>query len=509
MPAPPTHSRRRAAAVGSLLLTLLLVAACGGGGATGDPVPDGRIAVALQFSPRGGYAVDSDDAFLLSKMGVTETLVGVGPGGTGAPRLAASWQQVDPLTWRFALTPGVVFADGTPMTPQAVAASLTRVAGAASVPRAIRGVGLVAEPDGADGVRVRTQAPDPILPLRLTSPNTAITAGPGVPGTPPAGTGPFTVTAANGVQGVELARNERFRGPRPQLAGVEVRYVTDAAARVLALRSGDVQIAEGIGAQSVLELQNTSGVTVDTVASPRTLTLHLSQAGVFADPRLRAAVAAALDRNVLGDQVLAGAGVPATDVFGPAVPWGSTARPPAADPARARALLAEAGRGPGNPLRVGLWTYPNRPELTELVPAIQAMLGEAGIGTDIRVADYASIEPDLLAGRYDMMLLSRTYLGDTPDAGSYLTTDHTCAGSYNIDRYCSPGFDALVASLGGISDPPARQQVFREAAAVLQRETVGVPLTHSRTSTAHREITGYVGDPQENILLTPAIARTG
>jgi peptide/nickel transport system substrate-binding protein len=500
--------RGRGAPASVIVLVLACLAACGGQG-SGAPVPDGRIAVALQFAPRSGYAVDSDDAFLLSKLGVTETLVGVGADGLGVPRLATAWAQVDPTTWRFALRPGVLFSDGSPLTPARAADSLNRVAAAAGVPRAIKGVGLVAEADGTDALQVRTGAPDPILPLRLTSPNTAIVAAGAAPGTPPVATGPFVVSAARGTEGADLVRNDRYWGPRPRLGAVDVRFLTDAAARSLAVRSGDVQIAEGIGAAAVPELRATSGVSVDTVTSPRTLTLHLSQSGVFADPRLRAAVTAALDRPILGDQVLAGAGVPASDLFGPAVPWGSTARPPAGDPARARALLAEAGRGPGNPLSVGLWSYPNRPELTELVPAIQAMLGEAGIRTTVRIADYASLEPDLLAGRYDMMLLSRTYLSDTPDAGSYLSTDYTCAGSYNIDRYCSPAYDGLVGGLSGISAPQARQQVFRQAADMIDRESVGVPLTHSLASTATRDVGGFVADPYENAMLTPALTRTG
>nr|WP_168172153.1 hypothetical protein [Pseudonocardia sp. AL041005-10] len=44
-----------------------------------------------------------------------------------------------------------------------------------------------------------------------------------------------------------------------------------------------------------------------------------------------------------------------------------------------------------------------------------------------------------------MYLLSRSYLLDVPDAGATLTTDYTCQGSYNLNHYCSPEFDALLA----------------------------------------------------------------
>ncbi|MDQ4117782.1 MAG: ABC transporter substrate-binding protein [Actinomycetota bacterium] len=511
MPAA-SHLRTRAR-VAAACAAVGLLAACGGGAGGGAVVPDGRATLAVQFSPDSGYGIDTDDAYVLSQLGVTDTLVASGADGVPRPRLATAWDQVDPLTWRFTLRPGVVFQDGTPLTPQAVARALTWVAGAGSPPRAIKGVGLAATPDGADGVRVTTTEPDPILPLRLSSPSTAVLAPSAYAANPPSvqgtGTGPMTITSTDGTQGAELMRNDRYWGERPKLAGVTVNYVPDPAARALALRAGDVDVAQGLPETAALEFTESGGYTNQTVAAPRTDSLLLNQsAAPFDDIRVRQAVTAAIDRKALGEQALAGSAVPASELFGPAVAWGSPAPPPPADVGRAKALLAQAGYGPERPLQVTLATYPNRPELPTLATAVQAMLRAAGIEATIRVGDYDASEPDLLAGRYQMYILSRSYLTDVADAGATLSTDYTCHGSYNVNRYCSPEFDALVAPLGGITDPAARQAVFRRAAQKLNADAVGVPLVHTQVNGVGHQVAGYTVDPQEQALVTPGLAVT-
>lgn len=501
---------------GLLALLALLLTACAGtpGPSGGTPVPDGSVTVALAFVPRSGFAIDTDDAFVLTQLGATETLVALDSERRPQPGLAAEWTRTDPTTWRFTLRDGALFHDGTPVTAEAVAGALSWVAGVSAPPRAISGVGLTARADG-DAVLVGTATPDPVLPLRLSAPGTAILApaayaGDGPPSVIGTGTGPMRITAADAAQGVELERFERYRGDRAQLASVSARFLPDPESRALAFRAGDVDIALGLPEPAVLELQATPGVEVLTVPTPRTASLYLNQsAAPFADERVRRAVALAVDRTALAEQALAGSALPASELFGPAVPWGATGPAPAADPAAAADLLAQAGFGPENRLQIELWTYPNRPELPTLATAVQAMLAEAGIDAQIRLGEYATQEPELLAGRYDMMLLSRNLLTDVPDAASVLAGDYGCAGSYNINRFCSPEFDALVAGLVEVTDVAARQDAFAQAAQLLVDRVVGVPLVHTRDSTALRGVTGYTPDPVNRVLVTPALSRTG
>ncbi|ANY06865.1 hypothetical protein AFB00_11830 [Pseudonocardia sp. HH130630-07] len=498
-----------ALAAGALVLT-----SCGGGGGTGQVVPDGRLTLAMAFAPGAGYAVDTDDAFVLSQLGATESLVASGPDGRANPALAVSWeQQADPRTWRFELRPGVRFQNGEPLTGEAAASALNWLAGVPAPPRAVKGVGLRAEGDGPAAVRVTTTAPDPILPLRLSSANTAILAPSAYASTPPAvqgtGTGPMTITRLDGVQSATLQRHDRYWGERARLAEVTATFVPDPAARALALRAGDADIAQELPEATALEFTG-GDYANEAVAAPRTASLLLNQSRApFSDVRVRQAVTAAIDRTALGEQALAGSAVPASELFGPAVAWGARTPAPAADPARARQLLAEAGFGPDRPLRVELGTYANRAELPTLATAVQEMLRAAGIEANVRIGDHDAREPELLAGDYDMYLLSRSYLLDVPDAGATLGTDYTCQGSYNINRYCSPAFDALLRPLATETDPAARQEVFRRASAMLTADAVGVPLVHTRATGVGYRVAGYTVDPLAKSLVVPGLAKTG
>ncbi|HEY4005280.1 MAG TPA: ABC transporter substrate-binding protein [Pseudonocardia sp.] len=195
-------------------------------------MPDGKLTVAVEFGPKAGLAIDTDDAFVLTALGVDETLVRADPSGQGQPGLATSCQRIDPRTWRFQLRQGVLFHDGTPLTPEAVVTALNYVSSVAAPPRAIKGVGLHASKDSPDTVRISTAIPDPILPLRLSSPNTAILApsayrSPGPPTPIRTGTGPFVLTDVAAARSASVVRWDRYWGPRPALATVVARFIPD------------------------------------------------------------------------------------------------------------------------------------------------------------------------------------------------------------------------------------------------------------------------------------------
>jgi peptide/nickel transport system substrate-binding protein len=90
-----------------------------------------------------------------------------------------------------------------------------------------------------------------------------------------------------------------------------------------------------------------------------------------------------------------------------------------------------------------------------------------------------------------------------------LSSDYSCSGTYNLNRFCSPEFDALVAGLVEVPDPAARQDTFARAARLLEAESVGVPLVHTVDSSATRGVTGFVPDPAGRVLVTSELARTG
>ncbi|WP_268871887.1 ABC transporter substrate-binding protein [Amycolatopsis orientalis] len=158
-----------------LLAVAMLATGCFAGAASGGG-DIGRLRAVLSFPPSRALSPWSDDAFLLTRLGVAEPLVELDAGGAPVPGLAESWTRVNETTWRFRLRGGVKFHDGTVFTAQHAATSLTKATAASPVPRALKGLGLTAAAEGDHDLVVTTGKPDPTLPQRLSSPNLVILA---------------------------------------------------------------------------------------------------------------------------------------------------------------------------------------------------------------------------------------------------------------------------------------------------------------------------------------------
>lgn len=461
------------------------------------------LRIAPSFPPRAGLSIFSDDAFLLTRLGVTETLVRADSSGKASPMLATSWRQVTSTTWQFTLRAGVTFHDGQKLDASAVANSLTKAVSSASPPRALRGIGLSASAISPLVVEVATTRPDPIVPLRLTSPGSAILSPSAYGMNPPSaiGSGIYRVDSYKPNDRIELrARSGHWSPKVPSIDRVTVRLIADPAARASALRAGEIDLAEGIAPAQLSAVKSEKNLDLLVFDLPRTTTLYLNTTKApFDNIKIRRAVDLAIDRATLASQLLEGAARPAAGYFGPAVEWDPDVKPPTQNLDEARRLADNAQL----PKKIRLWTYPARAELPELAVAIKDMLGRAGIDVEITIADYNGLEPEVLGGRHDMFLLSRSYMVDIPDPAAFLSSDFTCNGSYNLNRFCDPRLDAELFALGFTSMPSARVRAFASVARQLDLDVVGVPILHDQARIGFsRKLSGLVADPLEQRLLS-------
>lgn len=115
-----------------LTTTLALAAtACGtfgsSEGASADS-GDQRLVISLMFTPMAGYALETDDAFLLTQVGCLETLTRYdAEAGELEPMLATQWEQTEPTAWDFTLREGTTFQDGSPLDAEGVVGALRHV----------------------------------------------------------------------------------------------------------------------------------------------------------------------------------------------------------------------------------------------------------------------------------------------------------------------------------------------------------------------------------------------
>ncbi|MBG0857811.1 ABC transporter substrate-binding protein [Streptomyces spinoverrucosus] len=453
----------------------------------------GRLGVALAFQPTENYSpYGSQDAFILSRLGVAEGLTRLDANGTAVPALAESWSsEQDGKSWLFTLR-DAKFQDGSDVTAKAVASALTHAAQADPAPTAISGVQLTAEAVGDDQVKVTAADADPVLPLRLTNPSLAVFSPKayGKDGkVSPVGTatGPFALTKITGDTAATLDRFDDYWGGRAQASGIDAKFVSDGTARANALRTGDVDIAEAVPVAQVASLDKDTAHEVNTA---RNTSLYLNtRTGVFKDAGLRAAAREAVDTSVIAKGVYEGYAEPAQGLYGPALTWASGKR---IEPTG----LAKAADPKGKSITIA--TYNDRPELPEAAQVLQQQLQKAGFKVKLEVRTYARLESDLLAGKFDAAVYSRNMMLDTGDPVTVLDGDYTCDGSNNLSFLCDKNVDKLVTTAQAETDPAKRQDAAMKAEAAILGTDAVIPLVHLKVVTGiGTSVKGAVLDPYE------------
>ncbi|GAB3120726.1 ABC transporter substrate-binding protein [Glaciibacter psychrotolerans] len=295
-----------------------------------------------------------------------DSLLRMNPDLSTGPGLAASVAQPDDTTYVYTLQDGVTFWNGTPLTPADVVYSLTRQAGAGASSYYSEYFTYLesAEVTGANEVTVHLSQPDALFEQGMSSAAGAIVqqaaaeaAGESF-GTPTASvqcTGPFKLDQWNAGKSIVLTKNAGYWDETlmPKVEKLTFTAIADESTAVNALRSGDV---DGqffyLPPAGLSQLESSDTVTTTYGKSFVFWTLaSAATEGLFANPDVRNALLASIDRTAVADVVFQGAALPAStlagpdywdtqaDIFEPA--WQEFSTDP--DPAASAKLLADAG----------------------------------------------------------------------------------------------------------------------------------------------------------------------
>ena len=197
----------------------------------------------------------------------------------------------------------------------------------------------------------------------------------------------------------------------------------------------------------------------------------------FKDVRVRRAVYHAIDVDLITRKVLRGQGVPTGAFLSPKVD-GSPAeldkRLPF-DPARARALLAEAGYPNGFSITLDCVNVPWREAVCQ---AMTAMLTKVGIRATLRSSPTNQFFPKLSGATASFMEFGWT---PNPDAWSSLnalfrTWDKSGGGTFNAGRYSNPKLDTLIDSMRIEPDLTRRRAMVGVALRLVNEELPFIPL---------------------------------
>jgi peptide/nickel transport system substrate-binding protein len=411
------------------------------------------------------------------------------------PGLALSWAPLGDEGWEFKLRPNVRFHDGTPFTAEDVAFSVKRVGEVPNSPSSfamyLTGVGRAQVVDPLT-VRLLTDGPAPLVPFNLpfvyiVSRRVAEgrTTDDFNSGAAVIGTGAYRFGEWVRGDRIVLNANQEYWGGVPACAKVVLRPVSNGAARVAALLSGDAELIEGVPGADLARVRSDRRVQLAATEVAVTVYMHLdgvrdkspgitTAAGApmdrnpLKDLRVRRAMTLAINREALTERLLDGQAKPAGQFMAEGAPGASrNLPPPAFRPDEARKLLSEAGYpdGFGIVLAASNDRYPRDAEVAQ---ALAQMLGRVGIKVTVEV-----MPSNILftrGSRREFSLLMAGWVSATGEPTSALnallaTYDPASGrGTSNRGRYSNMEFDRLLKEAGRTIDEGRRNDLLARAA---------------------------------------------
>jgi peptide/nickel transport system substrate-binding protein len=227
----------------------------------------------------------------------------------------------------------------------------------------------------------------------------------------PVGTGPWKLAERKRKDHMVFERHDGYWGTPGFTRRLRLQVIPEAAARIAALRAGQVHLVDAVPPLDAEVLGRTSGIRVVSAVQKLACRLYLNgrgkdayesggRDGAFADPRVRMALNLAVNREAIVAKIFHGlAVVNASPVA--TVAYGHAPQPPYPyDPAKARALLAEAGVSAAQPLTLHLLLPAKHygQSFDEAVAAVVEMLRAVGVQVTVQTLDFGTLLQTLTKG---------------------------------------------------------------------------------------------------------------
>ena len=428
----------------------------------------------------------AEDGFWMQEFGVAELLMKFEADGTNQPWLLESLTARDELTWVGTLRHGLTFQNGKPVDADAVLAAINLQLAISDSAKGAVPEGTIFEKTGNLEITITTAAPWPELPGVLSNESVFLiydaaaveAAGEDWAKLVGAGiyTGPYQVTALTGDR-METERFDAYWQGMPALPGVDVSFVSDANARILAVQNDEADIAlyPPIAAKPVVDASPGIHFNFGTPSTGGFMGFMNITEAPFDDVKVRQALLKAVDYDQIANVVFGGVLEQATGIYNKSFPWALENYE--TDTAAAAMLLDEAGwlldgdvrRKDGEALTLNLIIYPQQPDLVPLSAAVQAQLQALGITMTIQSVD--DVYSALTGGEvdWDLAVSSEGTVSwgvTSPFFNRYLTT----GGQRNFAGYSNAEVQDLIAELKVTVDTDRRDAILQRIQDILVTE---------------------------------------
>ena len=463
--------------------------------------------------PLDAYTIDPhavNNTLIFAIVGnVYEPLVRRGGDLKLEPALATSWKLVDDTTWRFELRKGVKFQDGGDFTADDVVFSYNR-AKSGGVKGNLSTLASIAKIDDYT-VEIKTNGIDPILPDLITnwyimSKAWAEKTGAVQPGSADntvetfanrnaMGTGPYKLVSRDPGVKIEF---EKWTGWWDKMPGnidkATFFVIPNAAARVSALVSGEVDMIDSLPPQDTTRIEQTKGLRVQVgkdlrvafllpdVLRDELLFSDVKGKNPFKDKRVLQAMEYAIDLEAIKTKVMRNFAEPMGVPLAPQVNgWNpEVGKPIVSDVNKAKALLTEAGYPNGFSVTMDCTNDRFMNDEATCV-AISGSLARAGIKVEPRAQTTGKWAQQINPPGYNTSLAMVGYSPFTYDAHIFLTSlvatrDKTGRGALNIGGYSNPQIDTLIGQIQSEKDADKRRGLIGQALAIIKDSGAYIPI---------------------------------
>lgn len=313
--------------------------------------------------------------------------------------------------------------------------------------------------------------------------------------TNPVGSGPYKFVEWKQGDSVKLEAFDDYYAGAPATKYLQMKVIPEAAQRTIALETGEIDLAYDIIANDKDKVADNADLQLLEAPSLSCyyVTMNMNQKP-FDDIRVREAINLAIDRQLLVDTIINGAGQVADAIIAPDVFGYSSPGAYEYDPEKAKELLAEAGYADG--FDTSICVNDNQ-ERTEACQAIQAMLAEVGINCEVEVMEFGSFIDKTSAGDFDMGFMG--WVTSTIDADyTYYSLEHSSqqGAAGNRSFLADPDVDKLVEEGRSNTDSAAREKIYADLAVKLKEINNNAPLYYSSILVgASNKVENFVVDP--------------
>ena len=311
------------------------------------------------------------------------------------------------------------------------------------------------------------------------------------------GTGPFELAEWDLGNAIILEPNQNYYlDPKPQLS--KVTYLLSGGSSFTMYQNDEIDVT-GVGKDNVESVRDPSS---ELNAEYRTsTTLSVSYIGFnvdkepLNDPEVRRALAMAIDKEFLTDNLYKGLLDPANGILPPQMPgYNENLEGVPFDAEAASDLLDSTGKKDQldgiKILTAGQGAAPD-----DVLQAITAMWEQnLGITVEVEQEDFGLLQSDLQDKNFDMFSIG--WIADYPDPQNFLEIKFHSDSSNNDTGYSNPDVDDLLDQAAGDVDDQERLDLYQQAEQLIVDDQPWIPLFYGTSSILVKpDVKGYEAAP--------------